>query len=103
VDEDKAHLQEDLELVRDLGGVAIGEALSAVSALEQKSFAGGGFSELALEGFDFPGGDERRELGQFRNGRIESGRIGILDLVSSRQGAPGSRRPFDLGIGKRGL
>jgi hypothetical protein len=71
VDEHKAHLEEDLELVGNLGGVAIGKAFGAIAPLQEEAATLGSFGELEFEGFDFPGGDEGRKPGEFGEGGFE--------------------------------
>jgi len=54
VQQHQGHLQQDLELARDLAGLAVGEGLGAISALEQEALAALRLGDLALERVDLP-------------------------------------------------
>ena len=54
VDEHQAHLQQDLQLLRDLVGLAVLEALGAVAALEDEALAALGRGDVLLAAPRFP-------------------------------------------------
>jgi len=104
MDEHEAHLKEDLELIGDLRGRAISETFGAIAALKEEAPTLGGFRQLLLEGFDLPGGDEGRELGEFVERGFERGQGLVLDLMGGGFGAPGVGGPgcHDGGVSKGG-
>ena len=89
----KTHLEQDFELIGDLRRVAIGKALRAIAPLQQKSFSLRRLGKLELERLNLPGGDQRGQLGQFRDGGLQAGLGFISHLVAGGFGSPGDRRP----------
>jgi hypothetical protein len=76
-----AHLEQDLQLLRDRVRVAVLEALRTVPTLDQEGAPALRFGKLRLEFLDFPGGDERRQATQFREHALDARRIRIGRLL----------------------
>jgi hypothetical protein len=93
VQQHQAHLQQDLELARDLAGLAVGERLGAVAALQQEPPARLGFRDLALQRLDFPRNDDRRQVSERLDRAGERHRIPVGRLLLGRSGRPARRRP----------
>src|SRR5690606_11690789 len=93
------HLQQDLELLDDVLGRALVEALRAVAALEQERLAALGPRELRLEGLDLPARDDRRQRREPREGRVEPGAVLVSRLLSGGQALPARRVPFGGHLG----
>ena len=64
VQQHEAHLQQDLELLGDLVGLALLESLGAVASHEQELAADLRFGEPFAQLFDFPRHDQRRQARQ---------------------------------------
>ena len=92
--EHETHLEEDLQLVSDGAGLAVGEAFRAIAALEQEPVAAGGFGELLFERLDLPTGHQGRQPGELAQDRLEHRRLGINRLLSGRLSLPGGGRPI---------
>ena len=94
VDQDQAHLHEDLQLGRDALGVAVLEALGAVTALQQERVAAGGPRQLGLEGLDLPRGHQRRQPRDLLDHALQHGLVRIDRLLGRHLLLPGFRCPF---------
>ena len=66
VGQDHRHLQKDAEEVADVIGAVLGEAFSAIAALQEESLAGRDLGERILEIARFAGKDQRRKSGELR-------------------------------------
>ena len=69
------HLQQHAERVADVVRMELGEALGAVTALEQESLAGDDLGQLGLERARLAGEDQRRKVGDGRLGPGQPRRV----------------------------
>ena len=102
------HLQQDLQLLHDVVGRALVEALGAVAALQQERFAALRLGELRLQFLDFPGRDDRRQPAELRQHAVQVGAITIGRLLSRMPALPARGVPIGRnvrlrhdGIGRR--
>ena len=97
VHQHEAHLEEDLELVGDDRGGAVGEALGAISALQEERPSLGGVGELAFQRFDLPRGDQRRQLRELAADLLDLGGVRVDRLLLGREAPPGVGGPAGHG------
>src|SRR3984957_8422488 len=89
----QAHLQEDLQALGDVVGLAVREALRTIAALKQELLAALRAREPRPQGLDLPGDHERRQAAQGSDYPLERDRIGVLRLLSRRTPLPARRVP----------
>src|SRR5688572_27569024 len=88
-----AHLQQDLELARDGIGIAVGETLRAVAALEQEALAALRGGQFGLELIDFPGHHDRWQARELAEDSREPFLVLVDRLLEGRQALPAVGRP----------
>ena len=88
VHEHEAHLQHDLEPVRDQRRGAVVETLGAIAALQQEASPLRRFGQQVPERHDLPRGDQRRQLAQLRERSCQLIRIRINRLLGMRTCLP---------------
>ena len=91
VGEHDRHLQDDAELVADVVGAEVVEALGAIAGLEQKRPPGRDLGQGGGEVAGLPGEHQRRKAGQLFERLVEGGLIGPGRLLIGRMVAPGRR------------
>ena len=101
VDQDQRHLEQDLELVGDVVRGAVGEALGAVSSLEEEHVPLGGLGELRLQLLDLPRGHQRRQAGEIPHHLLQARGVRIGGLLQRRPLLPGRRTPIHVHSGRR--
>src|SRR5262245_44145668 len=92
--EDQAHLQQDLELAGERRRLAVGKRFGAISALQQEPTALLRLGDLALERLDFPRHDDRRQLRERGDHARQRRRIAIDRLLQCRVAGPARRTPI---------
>ena len=98
IGEHDRHLQEHAQEVADVVGAEIvgaglGEALGAVAALQQETFAHGDPAERLLEAARLTGKDQRRKAGELPLDRFERGLVGVFRDLENGLLAPTVARP----------
>ena len=79
------HLQDDAQLLPDVDGGELLEALGAVAGLEQERVAGGDVAERRLQRAGLAGEHQRRDRRRLLQRPVERGRVGPLGLLLGRQ------------------
>ena len=87
------HLQDDPELLADVVGGELLEALGAVTGLQQEGVAGGDLGERRLQRPRLAGEHERREAGDRLEGAVQLIAVGPVRLLLRRAVLPRRRRP----------
>ena len=93
VQQDQAHLQQDLEFPGDRPGFAVVEGFGTVSALEQEPPPLLRVGDLALERLDLPGNDDRWQLRQGRQHAGERRCVAVGGLLHGGPLHPARRGP----------
>jgi hypothetical protein len=93
VREHQTHLQQDLETLGDLVGLAVLEALRAIASLQQEALAALRRCKLFAQALDFPGDHDRRQTGQLGHRVCECHRIAIHRLLLGGSRLPTRRIP----------
>src|SRR5262245_22219663 len=93
VDQDEAHLQQNLELRRNRRRIALVEAFRAVAALKHEHLAARRTSEPGLQRIDLPRRDQRRQARDRVNDLLKVRTIGVYRLLLGRFVLPGIRKP----------
>ena len=91
----QAHLQEDLQLLGDAVGFAVGEGLRAVTALQQEGLAALRGGQPRAQGLDLPGHHDGRQARDLGDDALERRGIGIDGLLLGRAALPARRVPGD--------
>ncbi len=89
----EAHLQHDLQLLRDRVRFAIREGLGAVAPLEQEGLSPLGGGQALAQRVDFPGHHDGRQPRQVRDSDFERFRVGIGRLLLRDFRLPGGAMP----------
>ena len=93
MDQDKTHLKHHLQQFHNVYRVAVVERFGTIASLQQKCFAPAGLFQLFLEGFNFPGCNQRRVRLQFAETLLKKFGIGIIGHLPFRERAPAQGRP----------
>jgi len=98
IGEHDRHLQEHAQEVADVVGAEIvgaglGEALGAVAALQQKTFAHGNAAERLLQAARLTGKDQRRKARELPLDRFERRLVGVFGDLENGLLAPTVARP----------
>ena len=91
VNQDQAHLQQDLQLVGDRLGAAVVESLAAVAALQQESLAVLRPRPVALRATRLPNWSPAAATWPTRPAIRNARRSGYVDALRQRFGLPGTR------------
>jgi len=89
----KAHLQEYLQLVGNDGGRAVIEIFGAIAPLENKGLPFLRRRQLSFQGIDLPGGDQGRQPGQLFQCFIQGPGRWVVSLLPGGFFLPGGRVP----------
>ena len=91
--EDQRHLQEQLEIVADVVGLVLLEALGAVAALQQEALAPRHLGEPLLEVEHLLDENQRREVAQVVLDRLQGGLVRVGRDLENGLGSPAVRLP----------
>ncbi len=93
VQQHETHLQQDLQLLGDLIGFAIGKCLRAVSSLKEKSLSALGCRQALAQRLDFPRHDDGREPREVRDDPVQGFLIRVTGLLVGRLALPAGAVP----------
>ena len=93
VGEHDRHLQDDAQLLTDVDGAELFEALRAVAGLQQERVAGGHLGQRVLQRAGLAGEDQRGIGGDLLQRTVEIALVGPLGLLLGRQCLPGRGCP----------
>ena len=91
--QDQRHLQEQLEIVADIVGLVLLEALRAVAALQQEALAAGYARQLLLEGAHLLDEHERGEVAQVALHLFQRRLVRVLRHLEDRLPPPAVQPP----------
>ncbi len=94
VGQDDRHLEDDAELLADVVGGELFEALGAVTGLEEERIAGGDLAEVCLERPGLLGEDQRGHLRDGLQRPFECAGVGPVRLLPCDSFLPGTGRPL---------
>ena len=92
--EHEGHLQKNFQLRFDGGFGAVGKALGAIAALEQKGFAARGLGEVGAQGIHFAVVHQRRQCAHFVQRGLQRVGIGPQRLLLNGPCTPRVGRPI---------
>ncbi len=99
VGEHDGHLEDDAQLLSDVVGGELLEALRAVAGLEEERVACGDPGEFGLQRSGLAGEHERRHRGDLFQRLLERCGIGPVGLLAHGVVVPGRRRPGGSALG----
>ena len=97
----KAHLQQDLQLLGDVIGLAVGERLRAVPALQQEGLAALRRRQPLAQRIDLPGHDDRGQARELGDDALERLRVVVDGLLLRGLALPAGRYAREVVSGDR--